>query len=306
MRIFIQLLVIFGTLLGFGTAKLKFEDQLSQEMVQQRLIQPPLKQGTHLKLGQTSAAVTLGGLRALVAAAWNLRAFVQFENTEWVKLEQSYQVITTLQPETIHYWETGAWHLHTNAAFYYREDPDLPPFRRNALYHQYLNKGSNFLEEGARQNPNSWRLHDNLGRVWTSQHKSPDYPRALVHYENALACDSMSENRRGILERTRFYCMARIPERAEEALELGQQLFRQSRRNHLPSLINYIFALQNAVDAPAEKRISDEELYPSKQRQLQWLQYLWARRNQDFPVHGVLTKIRVLEQELNNSHQIGQ
>ena len=89
MRVVFQLVVILCVLLGFGVAKLRFEDKLSQDMVEQKLIQPPLKEGTSLRLGQTGAAVALGGLRSLVASIWNLRAFVHFEDLNWLKLEES-------------------------------------------------------------------------------------------------------------------------------------------------------------------------------------------------------------------------
>ena len=68
MRIVFQIVVILCVLIGFGAAKLSYEDQLNKDMVENQLIQPSLKQGTNLQLGQTGAAVALGGLRSLVAA----------------------------------------------------------------------------------------------------------------------------------------------------------------------------------------------------------------------------------------------
>ena len=134
MRIIFQLIVILGVLIAFGAAKLRFEHQLGKDMVEQKLLQPPLKEGTSLKLGQTSAAVALGGLRSLVAAIWNFRAYLHFEELDWIKVEESYETITALQPQTTHYWDTGAWHLHTNAAAHYNEKMDLPPFRLSLIH----------------------------------------------------------------------------------------------------------------------------------------------------------------------------
>ena len=85
MRTFIQIVVILCTLLVFGAAKLRFEDKLNQDLVAQRRSQPRLTEGTSLQLGQTGAAVALGGLRSLIAAVWNLRAFLHFENLDWIK-----------------------------------------------------------------------------------------------------------------------------------------------------------------------------------------------------------------------------
>jgi len=108
MRTIAQIIVIFVVLLGFGFAKYRYEDRLSRDMVNSKLIQPPLREGTSLQLGQTGAAVALGGLRSLVASIWNFRAFLYFEELNWIKVEEAYEIATTLQPQTTYYWETGA------------------------------------------------------------------------------------------------------------------------------------------------------------------------------------------------------
>ena len=297
MRIFIQIVVILCTLLAFGAAKLHSEDQLHRDMVAQRLLQPPLKEGTSLQLGQTGAAVALGGLRSLIAAVWNLRAFLYFEDLDWIKLEKSYEVITTLQPQTTHYWITGAWHLHTNASVHYKEAPELSSFRRSALQRLYIKKGSDVLEEGVKQNPDNWKLHDALARVWSDPFKLPDLARSLRHYDDLLACDTIPAYRRNMFERFCFYTLCRIPSRRADALKEGVKLYQASAKNHTPSLVNYLFALQNELNIPAEDRIPESALYSSKKQQLRWLKNLWNRRDQDFPVSGVRAKIEQLERE---------
>ena len=167
MRTTVQIVVIFFVLLSFGFAKYRYEDKLSRDMVSLKLIQPPLREGTSLQLGQTGAAVALGGLRSLVAAIWNFRAFLHFEKLDWIKVEETYEIITTLQPQTTYYWDTGAWQLHTNASSYYKEKEDLSPLRQRSMQKRYLEKGSSFLELGIIENPDNWKLHRELSRVWT-------------------------------------------------------------------------------------------------------------------------------------------
>ena len=298
MRVVFQLVVILCVLLGFGVAKLRFEDKLSQDMVEQKLIQPPLKEGTSLRLGQTGAAVALGGLRSLVASIWNLRAFVHFEDLNWLKLEESYEVITTLQPQTTHYWETGAWHLHTNASVYFQEQKDLSPYRRSAMRKKYINKGSAFLEEGARQNPENWKLHYALARLWSNVHKLPDLERALLHYENTLACESVPSYKRTLLRRFTFYTMTRVTERQQDAYTLGVELYKESDRNHTPNLVCCLFSLQNVLDIPEAKRIPEAKLFPNQQMELVWLKNYLAHRAHKYPMDGVRAKIAELELKL--------
>jgi hypothetical protein len=124
------------------------------------------------------------------------------------------------------------------------------------------------------------------------------------YYDDTLACDTIPDYRRAMLERFRFYTMTRIPERRREALKLGIQLYHASTRTRTPSLVNYIFALQNGLHIPKANRIPDTELYPNKKIQLRWLKNLWNRRNQDYPVDGVRTKIRELEHDLTQPEPI--
>ena len=297
MRLLFQMLVLLVVLAGFGAAKLRFEDRLHQDMVQKRLIQPPLKQGTSLQLGQTGAAVAFGGLRSLMASMWNLRAFLHFENLDWIKLEESYEVITTLQPQTTQYWKTGAWHLHTNASVYYKENEHLSPLRRSAMRQKYIKKGSAFLEEGVRQNPDSWRLHNELARVWSDRHKLPDLPRALKHYEDTLACKSLPAYKRAQFQRFIFYIMTRLSDREKDAYALGLRLFNSAERNHTPNLVSCLFALQNALNIPEADRIPDAQLFPDEKLQFMWLKNYWNHRNMDYPMHGVHQKIIELAPE---------
>lgn len=298
MQTLLQILVILATLTAFGLAKLHFEDSLNKDMVKQRLVQPPIKEITQRQLGQTGAAAALGGLRSPLASIWNLRAFLHFEDLNWIKLEQSYEVITTLQPHVTHYWETGAWHMHTNASVHHKEDQKLSAFRRSSLQRQYINKGSNFLEEGILQNPDDWRLHSALAKLWSDYFKLPEIKRSVKHYSDTLACESLPEFKRSMYERFRFYTMTRDPELYQEAYQTGLQLYQASPSNRTPSLANNLFALQNALDIPESKRIPDNKLYPSVKHQQQWLKNHWRRRNQDFPMDGVRVKLDQLKRQI--------
>ena len=61
-----------------GVVRMPCEVVLSSELRAAGLFQVPLAIDTRDKIGQTSAAVALGGLRTLVATFLNLRAFTFF------------------------------------------------------------------------------------------------------------------------------------------------------------------------------------------------------------------------------------
>jgi hypothetical protein len=295
MRIIFQIVVIFTVLLAFGFAKYRYEDKLSRDMVELKLIQPPLEEGTSLQLGQTGAAVALGGLRSLVAAIWNFRAFLYFEELNWIKVEETYEIITTLQPQTTYYWDTGAWHLHTNASGYYKENLDLSPLRRKTMQKRYIEKGSDFLELGVTQNPDDWKLHHALSRIWSNYHKIPDIQRSLKHFDDTINCKTLPEYKRNQIRRFKYYAMTRLNSIYEETYRYGCSLFKESTDHHLPKLSCTLFALQNALDIPLEERISDNELFPSSQIQLEWLKAYIKHEQQGYPMDGVRLKIQQLE-----------
>lgn len=295
MRIIFQIVVIFAVLLSFGFAKYRYEDKLSRDMVELRLIQPPLKEGTSLQLGQTGAAVALGGLRSLVAAIWNFRAFLYFEELNWIKVEEAYEVATTLQPQTTYYWNTGAWHLHTNASAHYKDNEDLSPLRRKAMQKRYIEKGSAFLELGIVQNPDDWKLHLELSRLWSNYHKVPDIKRSLKHFDATIKCKSIPKFKRDQIRRFKYYAMTRLDSIQEETYRYGCALFKESTDHHLPKLSCTLFALQNALNIPQEERISDNELFPSSQKQLEWLKTYIKHEPQGYPMDGVRLKIQQLE-----------
>ncbi len=295
MRTFVQIIVIFVVLLIFGFAKYQHEDRLSRDMIDLKLIQPPLREGTSLQLGQTGAAVALGGLRSLVAAIWNFRAFLHFENLDWLKVEEAYEVATTLQPQTTYYWETGAWQLHTNASSYYKEKEELSPYRRRSMQKRYLEKGSSVLELGIIYNPESWKLHRSLSRIWSDYHKLPDLERAIKHFDNTLKCKSLPESKYTQIQRFKYYAMTRLSTIQEETYRYGCQLFNATTDNQLPKLSCTLFALQNALNIPQKERISDDELFPDSEQQLSWLKNYIKHKKQGYPMNGVELKIQQLE-----------
>ncbi len=214
-KLTVILLVLFLT----GLARLPFEQKLAVELRERGLIQAPIDLDTRDKLGQTTYAVALGGLRSLVAAIKNLSAHTHFGNQEWFKLEEEYQTITTLQPRVRYYWETGAWHLAYNAYADYADKPGVPEARRRLAQKDFLARGRRMLEEGVENNPRDWRLHQALARLLNDPFKPQDLPAAAAVFEKALQIEGVPQQ----LQREYLYTLSRIPERNEDAWALNRR-----------------------------------------------------------------------------------
>ena len=93
--------VLGVAILVAGAVRLPFERQFTIDLHQEKLLSPKLEIGTGEKLGQTFYAVSLGGLRSLIATFMNLRAFGYFEKQQWADVVDSYDLIVDLAPHQI-------------------------------------------------------------------------------------------------------------------------------------------------------------------------------------------------------------
>ena len=165
-------LIVLAAALLAGAVRLPLEAALTGELRAAGLLAAPLPIATRDKIGQTSAAVALGGLRTLVATFLNLRAYTFFTETRWDDVAGTFDTIVELAPQTIYYWQTGAWHQAYNASSYYLNDSNLPPLRRDAAWRASVHKGRAFLERGIRNNPGDPKLNAYLGYLLTDHYKS--------------------------------------------------------------------------------------------------------------------------------------
>jgi hypothetical protein len=288
-----NLFVILLVLLLTGLAKLPFEQKLAGELRARGLIQEPIDLDTRDKLGQTTYAVALGGLRSLVAALLNLRAHVHFEHQEWFELEESYRTITSLQPRTRYYWEVGSWHLAYNAYADYGDKPGIPEARRRLLQKEFLAKGRAMLEEGIEKNPNDWRLMEVYARLLSDPFKPQDLPAAAAAYAMARECPGAPAN---MIGRKYLYIVCRIPDRREAAWQAAQDVWAVPSNRRYPSTQSIIFALQFGK-LPAAEHLSLEEIYESRAKAVRNLSWYWKRRREGFPMEGVRESLEMLIKE---------
>lgn len=291
-RILKKLTVILLVLVLTGLARLPFEQKLAEELRGRGLIQAPIDLDTRDKLGQTTYAVALGGLRSLVAAIRNLAAHTHFGNQEWFELEEEYQTITTLQPAVRYYWETGSWHLAYNAYADYSDKPGIPEAKRRLAQKDFLARGRRMLEEGIRNNPRNWRLYQALARLLTDPFKPKDYEGAAATYEAALALDNVPQQ----LRREYLYTLCRIPGREEDAWEHARKVFSVPGNRRYPTTQSIFFSLQSRFADPAE-HLSLEEIFGTRRMALRNLCNYSRRKREGFPMDGVREAIEMLIRE---------
>ena len=295
--------ILTVALLAFGAARMPYEAGVAKDLRAANLIPEKLEIGTIDKIGQTSSAVALGGLRTLVATFMNLRAFSFFEEQKWDDVADTYNMIVDLAPHTGYYWDAGYSHSAYNAASYYINNSDLPPLRRKLAWRSSIIRGREFLEKGIRNNPNNWNLWANLGFLLSDSNKykafrDPDKTFA----EAAEAYRRAGETGRALeyVRRSEFYSLARVRGREKDALDLGRKLH-ADRRNRLPTLLTLLFVLEAWADPAMDKVAKAVELFGSPEKAYEALSAHLQRTRERFPTHGVPETILELEKLLNIS-----
>lgn len=304
MKLWRKSAILAVALLAMGAVRLPFEAALSRELRDAGLFPETLEIGTREKIGQTSSAVALGGLRTLVATFLNLRAFTFFTEQRWAEVADTYDTIVDLAPRTRYYWETGAWHQAYNAASYYLNDSTLPPLRRREAWRSSIHQGRAFLMRGIRNNPDDWSLYANLGQLLSDSNKFPafrDTNETFAAAAEAYRKSAETGNALGFVRRAEFYALARVSGRETEALALARRLYAEGPRNRTPTLLTLLLVLEAhenpSLDVPARAI----ELFGSPQKAYDALSIHWMRTRERFPVYGVAAGLESLEKRLSIS-----
>jgi len=285
-------------LLATGLARIPFEKSLTRELRETGLLTAPVAVGTLDKIGQTSSAVALGGLRTLVATFLNLRAFTYFTEQRWDDLRDTFDTIVDLAPRTRYYWETASWHLAYNAASYYQQDSDLPPLRRREAWRSSIFQGREFLERAIRNNPDDWSLQSNLGFLLSDSNKFqafPDREATFAAAAEAYKAAAKTGEAPSFVRRAQLYSLARIPGREKEALDLAETLYREARLNHTPTLLSLLFVLRMHADPTQNASALARNIFGTDQRAYDNLSLHWMRQKEMLPVDGVAAALQSLE-----------
>ncbi|MBK1883017.1 hypothetical protein JIN85_11365 [Luteolibacter pohnpeiensis] len=295
-----KIAIFCAALLVMGAIRMPLEIALTRELRSANLLPPELNIGTRERIGQTSSAVALGGLRTLVATFLNLKAYNYFMDMRWDDLGETFNTIVDLAPRTGYYWDVGSWHLAYNAASYYIESDNLPPVMRKNEWRNNILKGRAFLERGIRNNPNDWKLKSRLGQMLADSNKIGAFPdEAEAYATSAAAYKAASEIEHSplFMRRAELYSLARVPGREAEALSLAKDL-NEHTKVHPPTLRCLLFVLQMHENPKRDARELAVQIFKDPKTAYQMLSVHWQRTDDRFPQDGVASALVALEAEL--------
>ena len=137
-----------------------------------------------LNIGQGMAIGLLAGFRGIVADFVWISSHEAWEKQEWQRQYRHIEVATTLQPQSVMFWDLGAWNMAWNIGYAVRVDTNNPTqsvgLKREREWHE---RARQFLLRGIENIPNRYDLYYSLG--WLYEQKFNDHCRAAEMLEKA-------------------------------------------------------------------------------------------------------------------------
>jgi tetratricopeptide (TPR) repeat protein len=119
------------------------------------------------QIGQGMAIGLLAGFRGIVADFVWLSAHEYWERREWLRQYRNMEVATTLQPQSVLFWDLGHWHMAWNIAYAVRRDPENPTEATGIKRERdWQERAREFLERGIANVPNRWDLYFRMGWLY--------------------------------------------------------------------------------------------------------------------------------------------
>lgn len=155
---------VIAVLLVMALVKWPIEASIHKDRKEFRYGGARLSLNMRQQMPQMMAIALLGGFRGVVADFVWIDAHGSWEKQDWFKMKQYFNLVTALQPMSVLYWETSAWHMGWNISYSVSQNPREPrQARRELARRQWIEEGRKFLEQGIENIPEKYDLYFHLG-----------------------------------------------------------------------------------------------------------------------------------------------
>ena len=243
-------LLSLAIILAFGAARMRFEQQLTDEHRAAYFNGARLDLDLRQQLGQMGFLAALSGFRAVVADVLWIQAHSAWERVEWGRMKLLFDTVTALQPRCLMFWDMASWHMAWNANVAALEDPNQP---REALRikaaREYLEIGEDMLLRGIQNNPDKGFLYEKLGTLYDQRMHDPC--KAAVYYTKAATFSDAFP----YVKRLAAFRLADCPGHEREAYEKLVALYKMGEEERVPTLKTKLRELEEKLSVPPEQRI---------------------------------------------------
>ncbi len=223
----------------------------------------PLTRAVRASVGQGMAIALLAGFRGVVADFVWIQSQGFWERKEWLRQYRNIELATTLQPQSVLFWDLAQWHLAWNIGYAVRTDPA----NRTAAVgikreREWQERAREMLVRGIENVPNRYELYFTMGWLYwqkLSQWQSDGFCRAAEYFGLAAAFPNAPTYVGRLYARALEKCGQR-----QQAYEYWKMLWADRGRLHqLPSVVEReLKRLENELQIPVEQRVFPEAMQP--------------------------------------------
>lgn len=168
-----QMLAILVLLLP-SWMTLSLQERIQEERVQLKYGGMHVDRAMRDVIGQGMAIGLLAGFRGVVADFIWIQSHSRWEKKEWMQQYNDMQVATMLQPQSVLFWDVGAWCMAWNIGYAERVDTNnytlAQGIKRELVWHE---RARQFLLRGLENIPNRYELYFKLGWLYDQKFKDP-------------------------------------------------------------------------------------------------------------------------------------
>jgi tetratricopeptide (TPR) repeat protein len=204
------------------------------------------------RLTQCMAIGLLAGFRGVVADFVWIQNHAFWENREWLRMYRNMEMVTTLQPQSVLFWDLSQWHMAWNIAYAARTDPanrtQAEGLKRER---EWQEKARDFLQRGIENIPNRYDLYFMMG--WLYYEKLKDNCAAAEYLGRAAQFREAPTYAGRLYARTLEKC-----DRIQEAYDYWKTLWQQDRNtpNQLWNVIEReIKRMEDQLNIPNDRRV---------------------------------------------------
>lgn len=154
-------------LFGAGLGLLPMENSIRAQRVRMKYGGAGVTFELREAIGQNLAIALLAGMRGLVADFLWIHSHNFWEKKEWLRQYRDIEVVVTLQPQSVLFWDLGQWHMAWNIGYGSLADPQnrtkAEGIKREREWHQ---KAHDFLKRGIENIPNRYDLYFSMGWLY--------------------------------------------------------------------------------------------------------------------------------------------
>jgi hypothetical protein len=169
----ILIAILLLLLPAWGT--LSLQRQIGQERLRLKFGGAHVTREMRDVIGQGMAIGLLAGFRGIVADFVWIQGHLHWEKKEWLQQYICLDAVTKLQPQSVLFWDAGAWHMAWNIGYAERVDTNnytlAQGIKREQVWHE---RGREFLLRGIQNLPNRWELYFKLGWLYDQKYKDPN------------------------------------------------------------------------------------------------------------------------------------